>query len=58
LVDLSSLTPSGGGLRADPVQKHDPGERISRNWKKGIDKQWPVTEAQLAQLGGRFGDFA
>jgi len=30
LVDLSSLTPSGGGLRADPVQKHDPGERISR----------------------------
>ena len=30
LVDLSSHTPSGGGLRADPVQKHDPGERISR----------------------------
>src|SRR5262249_32807144 len=30
LVDLSSQTPLGGGQRADPVQKHDPGERISR----------------------------
>jgi hypothetical protein len=54
LVDLSSLTPSGGGLRADPVQKHDPGERISRKWKReyverGIDKLRPVTEAS-AQL--------
>src|SRR5262249_37979208 len=28
LVDLSSQTPLGGGQRADPVQKHDPGERI------------------------------
>jgi hypothetical protein len=27
LADLSSLTPSGGGLRADPGQKDDPGER-------------------------------
>jgi hypothetical protein len=25
LADLSSQTPSGGGQRADPVQKHDPG---------------------------------
>jgi hypothetical protein len=50
LVDLSSQTPSGGGQRADPVQKHDPGERISRKKvKKGIDKSRPVTEAQLEQ---------
>src|SRR5215470_1852499 len=25
LVDLSSQTPSGGGQRADPGQKHEPG---------------------------------
>jgi Polyketide cyclase / dehydrase and lipid transport len=30
LVDLSSHTPSGGGLRANPVQKHEPGDRTSR----------------------------
>jgi hypothetical protein len=34
LVDLSSQTPSGGGHRADPVEKHDPGGRTSRTKRK------------------------
>src|SRR5215831_3153169 len=51
LVDLSSQTPSGGGQRADPVQKHDPGERMSSQVKKGIDKPRPVTEADVSSKG-------
>ena len=46
LVDLSSLTPSGGGLRADPVQKHDPGERISRKSENAVSTN-PGWRAQI-----------
>jgi hypothetical protein len=43
--------PSGGGQRADPVQKHDPGERDVSRVKKGIDKPRPVTEADVSSNG-------
>jgi hypothetical protein len=36
LADLSSLTPSGGGLRADPGQKDDPGERDPQREREGL----------------------
>jgi hypothetical protein len=39
-------TPSGGGPCADPGQKQDPGERIPRKWRRGIDKPRPVTEGR------------
>src|SRR5438552_4439878 len=46
-------TPSGGGPRADPGQKQDPGERILKI-DRGIDKPRPVTEARMseAKCGG------
>src|SRR6516165_2895722 len=49
LVDLSSLTPSGGGLRADPVQKRDPGERISRKSENEGLTYGPVTEGEIQE---------
>ena len=33
--------------RADPVQKHDPGETDPRKWKKGLTHQGPLQKAQL-----------
>src|SRR5512139_1047067 len=44
---LSSSDPIRWRPRADPVQKHDPGERNPRKWKCGIDKPRPVTEARM-----------
>ena len=40
LVGLSSQTLSGGGLRADPGQKHDPGE--GHTLKKGLTQTGPL----------------
>jgi hypothetical protein len=49
-LDLSSQTPSGGGQRADPGQKHGPRQTdVSR--VKRVDKPLSVTEAQLHSLG-------
>src|SRR5262249_31793853 len=44
---LSSSDPIRWRPRADPVQKHDPGEMDPRKWKRGIDKPRPVTEARI-----------
>src|SRR5262249_41193333 len=44
---LSSSDPIRWRPRADPVQKHDPGETDPRKWKRGIDKPRPVTEARI-----------
>ena len=45
-------TPSGGGLRADPVQKHDPGERMLD--KLRVDRLGPVTEARMSAVRGTY----
>src|SRR5258708_2258414 len=56
LADLPSCTPSGGGPRADPVQKHDPasgqrlrgiGSRLAQSEGGTLDKARPVTEARM-----------
>jgi len=39
LAGLSSRTPSGGGLCADPVQRHVPGDRITQ---KGLTLLGPL----------------
>ena len=44
----SHLTPSGGGRRADPVQKQDPGDQI--NALEGIDSSRPVTEVSASAM--------
>src|SRR5947209_7484817 len=42
LADLSSQTPSGGGLSADPGQKQDPGERMLASEEEGLTNQGPL----------------
>src|SRR5204862_2856447 len=46
-------TPSGGGLRADPGQKQDPGERTRSQVETGIDNPRPVTEGRNRLLRRR-----
>jgi hypothetical protein len=41
MVGLILSDPSGGGQRADPRQKHDPAERMTREWRDDLDKPQP-----------------
>src|SRR5262249_46249017 len=50
LVDLSSQTPSGGGQRADPGQKHEPGGTAVSRVERDLTTPRPVTEKRLMPL--------
>ena len=39
-------TPSGGGLRADPGQKQDPGERMLASGKEGLTNRGPLQKGR------------
>src|ERR1700688_3881860 len=44
-------TPSGGGLRADPGQKQDPGERMLASGKEGLTNRGPLQKPALERSG-------